>query len=196
MSTDPLATVRACYVGMLEPFVGRGGDSPAVAGLHIEPHPNGGAFLVATNRHILAIVHDVEAKACDGPYTFTLDWAVSQEIRERKYAGARCAFDGRLMVVTDMDGDIVLAGSSSETNIPYVKWRKAIPELGDDIPGAALACSTECLAKFRHVGDGVILRSTGALNPIVVTVPHRREFIAVLMPRRDTPQPLPEWLGL
>lgn len=57
-------TINATVARMLLPFICTEETRYYLCGISIEPHPNGGALCIATNGHVMGLVHDVDA-ICD-----------------------------------------------------------------------------------------------------------------------------------
>jgi len=70
------AVIRADYARLIQPFVS---DDPKrryyLQGFHVEPHPGGGVFIVATRGDVMGVFHDADGW-CEGTGIVQLDKAM------------------------------------------------------------------------------------------------------------------------
>lgn len=184
-------------------------------GVYVEPHPEGGVILVATNGHSLGIWHDASGEV-GRPIIINVTkpllaaCAGGKEIDNRRLVDK----NGRLTVVDKTNAEIYIQGEHGkkfgaeqyeiEGNFP--DWRKVVPAIE---PGrtqlfnvfqpqylrqASEAVRTAC--GHDNWGAALTLRQPAPDKGIIVqsSNPEATGFIAVIMPMRDERElSVPAW---
>ena len=192
------AEIAARYVPMLYPFIGDKEARFYLSGLLIEPRPEGGAFLVATNRYVMAIVLDETATAASAEI-----WPIERQVHRlarKGPIGTRVAFTGRHAEVLTKHGGVAYAAALSvPIDAKFPDWRRVIPkEAGASagvicanlryVAGFAAAAAEKPIWMF---GDG---RDD---TPVIVRAAATPEFLGLLMAMESSVvmTPFPDWLA-
>lgn len=210
---------RLCYAG-----VSKEEYRPYLGGVHIEPHHDQGAIMVATDGRRLICVHDAEAE-CDQ----------SALVHLPKFALALCAAKrgkelgiDRAILTIDVDANIATVArehlnrqGNLERSEPVVtahrviikgdfpEWRKVTPK-GPFEGSVASTFNSKLLSEMAAFGDklptdsrsGVPMymlrqKDVGPDNPVIVRWSGVHNVFAVLMPMRgDIETDLPSFLAL
>jgi hypothetical protein len=67
MAPERDVTITSKYVPILAEFMGKNDIRYYLNGIYVEPHPQGGIVLIATDGHAMVLIHDVEGKS-NGSY--------------------------------------------------------------------------------------------------------------------------------
>lgn len=215
--------VRAEYIAMLMPFVSTEPTRYYLNGIHIEPHPQGGALLVATNGHILGVVHDKDASV-DAAWTCAIPKMIAQactkKVREALDRPHSVDFIGRNVYVTtarfnpkdeerlgdpaELSDQHLAAAFSPAIDGTYPDWRRVIAMADPSKACTAASFNSRYLDAFRDVArvrgsESITTRLGDAGNcPTIVEVDAVPEFLGLLMPMRGRAAEafrLPAWLA-
>ncbi|OSQ34293.1 hypothetical protein, partial [Thalassospira sp. MCCC 1A01428] len=189
-------------------------------GVHVEPHPDGGALLVATNGHIICAVHDETAKIGDGESWICF---APQSIRTalNKRDAGHLHFVGNSAYVTTQDWTKRQGATGQSPAIPtehhiavswappidatYPQWRKALPAThttptgeiainGDNI--VRLTKAVKMVADYKQ--SPILNWFTPATpgHPVIVRTEINDRLFAAIMPMRgrDNNTAYPAWL--
>ena len=185
-------------------------------GVQIEPHPAGGALLVATDGHRLLCAHD-ETGTADRPAIIQLDrpqLAIArgkpgQGYTDRRLRGTYAETDPsrrtrvEIVDVADETGDGSVVGAASDVEIAgdYPDWRRIIPREPvtapglNDFDGDYLADFVAAGAAYRKAfthGKGAGPMTVAAANtgdPAFVRWGGVENMFGILMPMRRSSKP-------
>lgn len=181
--------------------------------IFIEPHPQGGAMLVATNGHMLVAIRDVEA-TCSQRVLFSPDkGAISASSKPARGAVRWVDINPytERMVMRDrtrvreafVERDVYAqAGSALVQGVEHFPlWRRIIPDFSklkrgpmDMIQGNYLRKIMDAHPLDSRGGRAVNLWQADEHGPVIVQFDGAPEMIAVLMPMRDEmPMPSKFW---
>lgn len=187
------AEISARYLPMVAPFISEEPTRFYLNGLFIEPRPEGGAFLVSTNGHVMAIVFDKSASA-DAAAIWPLSRALIRAARDARPQTRRLAFDGRHAELVNERGKAEMAALSEPIDGTFPNWRKLISAPVES--GKPLAFNAEYLSGFRAAADGRAIQIFGTSpGPAIVRTSGTPEFLGLLMPMvGEMIAPVPAWL--
>lgn len=191
-------------------------------GVYIEPHPDGGVIMVATNGHQMAVIHDESGEAnapfiCKASQQFYT--ACAKKPADVLKRPGQIHFVGHVanLVCEGFDGDPSIIGDchieveyAPDIDGTYPDWRRVLPTIDTqptipDLVGPYFGINAEYVTDFAKalkiltgVKSAKIITMTvqdrGA--PIAITSETCREFLGVLMPAREASErpTLPAWL--
>jgi hypothetical protein len=100
-------------------------------GIFIEPDPNGGAVIVATNGHILAAIHSADAVVSQ---PLILEWSKTLTTQARSVHRASPqatvaleSLDGRLTLLSSGKAEVHIHPGKAWIDAKYPDWRKVLP---------------------------------------------------------------------
>ena len=175
-------------------------------GILVEPHPQGGVMLVATNGHMLAAIRDTQG-TCSERTVFNPDkGAISAAIKRNKLGTpwvdvnpytnrlsvrARSAMRAGGMQEVEIyaqGGSAVIEGASQY----FPEWRNIIPDFSTLKPGAADVLQGNYLRRIIDAHPGNIngsrpvkLWQAEKNGVVIVQFDGSPETMAVIMPMRD-----------
>jgi len=172
-------TITAKYLPILARFAAKKDIRYFLNGFLAEPHPWGGATLVATDGHSMCIIYDKEA--------------VCEEIQIRPIPKRMVALAKKhdSIPVVYVGNDVSTAGeqlngAGESIDGTYPDWRKVVPFLPVKCDG--LAVDTPQLDKFSGMGGIRIFASGDGGSSYIVRSEECPEFLAVVMGYRyDVP---------
>ena len=214
MTTDTTirAKFKAKFLPYIAPFMGVQDIRYYLNGFLIQKAPQGGVYIVATNGHCLAVVHDK-----DGMIEGADEYIVRRETKLVAACKGKTELPGglhqhvilqagRVLVAPDFD----MAGSSLETYVmhgqPRVEgkfpvWTKVLPDFEKLQPGIRSAvANAKYIGLFAAIGKGEAHGSpmvrfwqnletgpdSGEVHAgIIVQHLHIPEFLGMVMPGRD-----------
>lgn len=129
-------TFNAKYLRSLLPFVaGKDDPRPYLKGIRIEPHPDGGAILIAVNGHVMMLIRDVAAQ-CTAHITIKVRPEAARYNHKRHI--------DVLVTVDDETGRLIVADGAGELYVQpndcrmptnpmkdFPDWRKVVPKISD-----------------------------------------------------------------
>jgi hypothetical protein len=181
-----MTTIDARYAFWLAPFMSTEEVRYYINGIYIEPCPKGGALLIATDGHVMGIVHDETAVVEKG-----VIWKPSKDL----LAAGKTA--------NKKDDPCVLSLSARDgapIDGTFPDWRRVIRGPGEVKASQCLSLNPDLLKKFANAldGKGVNIQPTGPSDPIIVTSPGRPNFYGLVMPMRveEPDKKLPTWMGV
>ena len=217
-----LARVNPRYFAAINLFQANNDVRYYLNGVRVEPHPEKGAIIVATNGHIIGIMHDPDGFCARpiivGDITKPLITACRSKglVKGMPPTGLYITDGGAIVDCGDLwEGKIepfsknVLHLSRIDLiDATYPKWRNVLPtDLGPT--HATIYAQTQYLALFENVVktlginrsyDGIRLECCGEGRSVVARfngADIRERFVAVVMQLRDENPPptvLPDWL--
>lgn len=178
-----------------------------MGGVYIQPHPEKGALLVATDGHRLICIHDEDA-ICTKSAIVPADVSMRRALAEGGKKGAPDKF-----VIIDEPGVITIAGHY-QSNGPalidgvYPKWELVVLPVRDQFkksePYAASTYNPEYLGAFKVASERLGLTSTpsirifprGEAGPALIQFPTFPNAFALLMPMSQggDMDGLPSWM--
>lgn len=207
--------VQARYLPMLAPFISTEETRYYLNGVFIEPHPETGALLVATDGYHLGVIHD-ETAECDKAAIWPIDPYLVKWLTEWKWEAMReddeevgmskerrdidemvARFDGRHVDILSTGGKSPLHFSAASEPIDgtYPDWRKVLnKEAKDDRSGHGF--DPKFLGAFASVGECIRIHFPAANRPAVIRVDSVPEFFGLLMPKtfQTDDTEMPAWL--
>lgn len=219
---DILARVNPRYFAAINLFQANNDARYYLNGVYIEPHPEQGAIIVATNGHILGIMHD--------PDGFCARPIIVGDITKPLISACRSKGMVKGMPPTDLyisdGGAVVDCGDIWTGKIEpfsknvmhlsritlidgvYPKWRNVLPtDIGTAPPTMLVQCQYlalfESLVKtlgMQRSYEGIRLQCRDDGRSVVVRMGDTElseRFVAVIMQLRDSAPPktiLPDWL--
>jgi hypothetical protein len=144
--------------------------------IRIEPLPNGGAILIATNGHILIMVRDSDAIGIDKPYDLLIDFKLINK-------------KSRLIEINDntVTIDNVRVENQANDSMVFPEWRRVLPKFDlRTTHGTLGAYDTKYLALIgKIVGNPGYIKiiSESAADPALVLT-NDKDVNFVLMPLR------------
>lgn len=162
---DRRVTFRTKYAGMLLPFICKEWQRYYLHGIYVEPHPDGGVLLVATDGHTAGIAYDAEGSA-NGPWICKigshLKRAVHSAIRsgEAKVRGERLIhFIGDTGYVTSR---FFTRGKEDPGKLgPHHLAAEFVPAIDGTYPDWAKTC----LKSPLHLSTSNVLHAGPAFTP-------------------------------
>lgn len=220
---QPIARVNPKYFAAMNVFAAVRDVRYYLEGIFIEPHPEKGVILVATDGHTLGVIHDpdgwVAAPIIVGDITKQLISACSAKGIEHRMTVPKLLYIGQKGAVVTGDSEVsseidpfaMLTLHMSKIAIidgKFPDWRKVVvknPEGGGAFPctNAVYLARLEAVAKLlipnHKYGQGVELFSSGRNTPMFARFTSydlTQRFLALLMPmQNEAPKnPLPDWL--
>lgn len=203
----PRVMLRA--LAMLLPLLGAEETRYYLGGFSIEPHPAGGALIVATEGHAMGVFYDVNAivdravlwqpsralRGACGSYRQEIDDGGNGERRGMW-------IDNNMVDLTSPTwGTDLLADGKTK----FVDWRRALPTAFAE---AAYCFNTEIMARFARVGEftgaPLVVRNfnapgiPGGHSPLAIAAADEPHFFGALMPLLPSTKltALPDWLQL
>jgi len=141
---------NAKYLKTLLSFVAKNDIRYYLAGIYVEPHPDGGAILVATDGHMMAVIRDADA-VCTEPAVLKLSadaskfagpsmtWVRAGHRQHKESAPHYVQFNPITdrLIITGQGGDelFVQPGKASIQNAKYPDWRRVVPKFSVLKPG-------------------------------------------------------------
>jgi hypothetical protein len=207
--------IKARLVAAIAQFKASNDIRYYLKGVYVEPHPEGGAIIVATQGHAMGIWHDTSGEV-ERPIILSVGKALlaacssGNEFEKRRLVDK----NGRLTVVDNTGAEIYIQGEIGkkvgaeqyEVEGKFPDWRRVVPEIE---PGKTqlynvlqpqylrLASEATRIAfggdKF---GNSLTLRQPAVNRAILVQSSHRDAggFVGVIMPMRDEVDlSLPAW---
>jgi hypothetical protein len=208
--TGGLTRIKAEYVLHLSRFTDKSDAQGPLCCIRVEPHPAGGALLVALNGHAMAVFHDAEA-FCPEPFQMALTQNLIRECKA-KYndIGGRFVIigEGRATVENRTGQVFYIEPERLDRDVQFPDWRpivdKAAAEAGQRTPASQVLLPADQMGMFDLRGKdreerGMRLFCGDPLGPVTVRVAAYPEFLGIIMPLKDTantqvPEAVPAWL--
>jgi DNA polymerase III sliding clamp (beta) subunit (PCNA family) len=212
-------TVDANLFRLVNTTIGKDETRYYINGVSIEPHPEAGAIMVATDGHRMLVAYD-ENGICEEKIIVKLP----------KYALAECKAKLGTSKLLEIDHDV--AGSAKVINVTgknddkkfedvliaynvlidgtFPDWRRVVPDLAsDEAPATAVGFNTKYLKEFGALGleisntiDGAgpafVLHKPSATSPTIIRWSGARNIFGVFMPMRfdDRGPAIPSFIRL
>lgn len=190
---------NATYLKHLLPFKAHQDIRYYLNAIHIAPHEDGGAVLIACNGHTMMCVRDASA-ICDAPTTFSVHAdAARHGAKKRGSRDALASLEKKTQRLTISDGETLeelylqpgkcLIENTKGLVDGYVDWRKVMPPFDRLLPGGADAIDVryhELAAKAHPLGKGtaraIRFWQAGPTASLVVEFCDAQEFMLIIMP--------------
>jgi DNA polymerase III sliding clamp (beta) subunit (PCNA family) len=175
-----------------------------LAGVAIQPHPHGGAYLVSTDGHRLLCVYD-ESAVCDDDVIVALSKDALKACKPAKGEAGRTLTVTADRAEVSNESGVVAACPSPLIDGVFPDWHRVIPETPSEFTGAP-AFNPQYVESFSKVardladhfdaGKGT-LRIAGMTpdNPALVQFPGVDHAFGVLMPMRAAEFSRPSFLA-
>jgi hypothetical protein len=209
--TNPVATLR--NIAMLLPLRATEEARYYLKGIHIEPHPKGGALLIASNGHAMGIIYDETATV-----TETVTWmpirALLVACNSYKLESGCDDMGAEYPPCAPVDGEMIELtyptwGHPLDGDATFPDWRKPIGGVQIDTPLEQF--NVEVANRFSKIAqfNGVSLHATPYRppwdvqhkhTPLLIRSAQLPHFIGFMMPMR-TPtvqysHAFPDWLDV
>lgn len=190
-------SISARYLQLLNAARGKNDPRYYINGICVEPNPAGGAFLVATNGHVMVVVCDEHAHV-DKTTILPVPSLIVSHAKKADRAVHR-EDEWRLV---DADGKLVAGAHGAVIQGQYPNWRAVVPK-GE--PNGIAAFQPQYLCLLSHVPategkrpNAAIVYAHGDQSPMTVRFHGSPEILIVVMPMRTTnlPPAMPHWLNL
>jgi hypothetical protein len=213
--TEREIKITAKYIPLLAEFVAKQ-DRYYINALKVEPHPDGGILLVATDGHTLMVVHDTEGTT-NGEWLCALPTKIVQACAKRGRKNdifskpKHLHFIGEVGYVMSGEGDPRQIGQLHiETayckiiDAKFPDWRKAVPRKPKALNRTCVNITYLArLLKLTKLGDykyqeGVQLFQENSRGAVIVRPIGVPEMMVLVMPMYDDSiaQAIPSWLNL
>lgn len=203
MENHRVCEARATFVAAASLFVSKEETRYYLNGVCIEPHPEQGVLIVATDGHRMAILHDEEGHT-NGRWICPLP----KEIKAAAKGHRRIRFeDDRAVLVDDETRLIDCAAPAIDGTFP--DWRIVLKDtIHNGCKNLGIGFNGRYLAEFAKIGATLGLKNPcvtfAAANkedPVLVRIDGAPEFLGVQMPMRsdqphisDATESMPGWM--
>lgn len=162
-------------------------------GVHIEPAPSGGVFLVATNGTCLVVFHDEEG-AVDGECTLKVSRGLFWASKQSKAGSNRMCLivENDILQIIDAEVGELYIERFAPIDGKFVDWRKVVPSLPHDGSDFKVF-DAKLMAQFAKVNEIAYGKKQAASiymscsSPIIVTPTPTKEWFGILMPFQAHP---------
>jgi hypothetical protein len=196
-----LVRLRADYLLHLSAFLAK--PDAELHCFRIEPHPSGGALIVATDGYCFGVFHDKQALV-RRPVLVKPTKRLLGEFKTKYGERPRhLVLDGGHACVEDLYGRqyYIEPEEVVKEDGHFPDWRSFLGKIGDGEAAAAhVLLNAENLARYRFGGNPAIrMFASGPEAPVVVRHQDFPEFFGLIMPLTAwdtdvTADPRPEWL--
>lgn len=194
--------INARYYIEAGAFVTKESSRYTLNAVRVEPHPDGGAVIIATDGHTMGVFHDRDGK-CEEPVTIAYRSEIARLAKAKKGTTRNIQVNGDLDIVQSATGknpakplvrffDAILTNSSQFPN-----WRMVLPKATEaknrsDFNGNYLARCALAKREFRN--DGITIFQKDSETAAIVRT-QRDDFIGIVMPMRSgTQTPYPDYI--
>lgn len=205
------ASISARYLPMIALFAAKQDIRYYLNGVYVCPAPEhlGGIYLVGTNGHVMAVIHDKEG---------TIEGAESLIFRVTdglvRACNARTTWTKKVLITGDrvtVAHDFEGIGTDSETYVmpgrslihgKFPKWQAVVPDFAKLKPGMASAVQAKYLTLFDKVSsktgmfNGVRFWHEEPGQKVTVQVDTIPELLGIIMPMYDKPEDGRQHFGL
>lgn len=185
-----MINIKSSYANLIQPFQSKEKSRRYLHGFYVEPAPQGGVFIVATDGRRLACFHDATGTADKGTLVLLPKPCATQCKPDRR----ENADERRLLVGDENRATIAQGGvevvsfiSESTDGLTFPDWRRVVPPTLEDKPAEGMFNSKylgdfTAIATAHSKGAGISLRhGTGARGAAFVLT-QREDFFGLLMP--------------
>lgn len=193
--------ISAKYIEALSAFAATRDVRFYLNGFYAEPHPDGGVFLVATNGHIIIVIHDKDAKKCNGPIIYPLPPELVREAKKK--TAESVSFSLSAAAIKDLGGSLRLQMPIEPIDGQYPDWRKVAKQAidVDRVEHAPFCMDPKYIAvtsKLLPFGN-VCMSPSKSEEPVVFWCDGSDHIWGLIMPcrsRRNLLDFVPDWLGV
>lgn len=207
MSKKPLIDIQARAFAAARVVITYGLLRPALEGVHVAPHANGGAVLTATDGHRLITIYDETAR-CSVAAVVRADRGLNKYFKRldevdrlRVEADGTMSLKSETIVAKPLDGTAFIDAEYPDTN---TVWRK-VRDLARSQVYSAASFNPSYLADFGkveavlspdHTHRSVHMVAWSKNDPALVLWPRISNVVAVLMPMAQPGigNALPSWM--
>ena len=170
-----------------------------LTGIYFEPHPNGGAYAVATDGHALACAHDPDGVAPEGGVILPMGKNILRDCKSKRTDSADRFFawdnETGLSTVTQGDlGDKPFAMEPAQAiDGTFPDWRRVVPVTKDTTASAHMTYGAAQLKRLQDVATALGDKNTplsffaeDATSPAIVRFGNHNDIFAVQMPMRPS----------
>lgn len=191
---------QAKYLKQLMQFVADQDIRYYMRGIYAEPHPLGGALLVATNGHMLCAIHDAQAK-CTEPMLFYLKKDAlkfsSQKADNPAFVNINSVTERLTISTAGAKGEELYIQPGKcivDSAKTYPQWKRLLPNFADLKPGyddcvsveyVRMALSAVPTKNGRHYSSSVRFWQTSQDSAIFVQITCFPEILCIIMPMRE-----------
>jgi hypothetical protein len=198
---------NASFLAALMPFRAMNDVRYYLGGIHVTPHPDGGALLIATNGHIMMCVYDTSA-TCSEAVTFALGADAV------KHCGARVGQPPSVVTINPITQRLTISsGVGQELYLQpgkclldyaekpdgavrtsaFPDWRRIVPKVADLKPGYAgcvqakyieQAARSHPLRGKRHMTPAIRFWQVNETGIVAVEYEGAPEYMGLIMPMR------------
>ena len=195
------ATFDAAIMRWVSPARAKGGARYYLDGILVEPHPQKGVYLVATNGHFMSVAYD-DTGSATGPMIINPTAAAvkisskTQGSRSEKVASKVVITGDRLTMMNLKDQELYVQPGKCLIEAKYPDWRNILKDIDKLVPGGDAFVRTDYIGKigseiveqWGHHRDGVRIMRREGDDPR-----HAAQFIhfgsipmvGVIMPMRE-----------
>lgn len=191
MADTKVTTINARYYLEAGAFVTKEVSRYTLNAVRVEPHPDGGAAIIATDGHTMGIFHDRDG-VCDEPVTIAFRPEIAYLAKAKKGTVRLIKVNGDLDIIQPASKSVpeqvlvrffnaILTNSSQFPN-----WRQVLPDEEEathraDFNGKYLArCA---LGKAQYHSDGISIFQKDENTQAVIRT-GRDDFVGIVMPMR------------
>jgi len=203
--------IKAEHAKTIQNFISNEEARYYLNGFNVEPNPNGGASIIATDGHVMGVIHDTEGR-CDNSAIIQLNKEMVKACKAGREVGQRIlvidpAENQARVVLLNEEGpeaadippkDALAVQYQVLIDATFPDWERVLPL---DVSGDAANYSHVTVAKFVKArkelnGDKSFRITSNGTSPGIVQFSGNPEFFGVIMPMRgdDFEPVLPRWL--
>ena len=162
-----------------------------LCGVHVEPHPDGGVILVATNGHVMTVARDPDG-TCDAEAIYPI---TKKALADLKGKADRAVIADGMLTILDQCGGVLGMHVAAPIDGTFPEWRRVLSEMSDNTETQAFV--VEYLDRLNQTA-----KTLGALiytichrsTPALVKYAEIHEVFSAIMPcRSDGDSCLPSW---
>lgn len=167
-----------------------------LCGVHVEPRPDGGVILVATDGKVMTVAHDPTG-SCDGKAIYPIGKKMLSDLKAKRADRAVFA-DGTLMVVGE-DGAALGMHAVVPLDGTFPDWRRGLP-VGVSAPASGSAFAVKYLDAVHRTAKmlGVLTCTIfdNGVSPATIKYAGCADIFSVLMPcTHDEVAGFPIWMS-
>lgn len=190
--------INAKYYIEAGAFTCKGLSRYVLSAVRIEPHPKGGAVIVATDGHTMGIFHDADGK-CDEAVTVSYRPEIARLAKARKGIKRIMRVNGEVDLLDRGKDDKLLVRffGAIEINANFPDWQRVLPKESEaknlaDFNGEFLhRCAT---AKKEFRSEGITIFQKDRETQAIIRN-QRPDFVGIVMPiRGGQTEPYPTYL--